>query len=170
MQNVTMSFDFDNFVRGREREGEAPSCSRWEGWKHEAELRLKGAETNLERLDDIMITLDAQMQSLRKQVRQATRYRNLNLTNLISVLNITKDEDTQLYYHFINRVLDCFSVKHKETSDELFATLQGSTDSELCFALFLNNLPDGHQAHYGHAALQKAMQKTLKQLRDWARA
>ena len=46
--------------------------------RHEAELRLKGAETNLERLDDIMITLDAQMQSLRKQVRQATRYRNLN--------------------------------------------------------------------------------------------
>ena len=46
--------------------------------RHEAELRLRGAETNLERLDDIMITLDAQMQSLRKQVRQATRYRNLN--------------------------------------------------------------------------------------------
>ena len=46
--------------------------------RHEAELRLRGAETNLERLDDIMVTLDAQMQSLRKQVRQATRYRNLN--------------------------------------------------------------------------------------------
>jgi len=46
--------------------------------RHEAELRLRGAETNLERLDDIMLTLEAQMQSLRKQVRQATRYRNLN--------------------------------------------------------------------------------------------
>ena len=46
--------------------------------RHEAELRLKGAETNLERLDDILVTLDAQMNSLKKQARQATRYRNLS--------------------------------------------------------------------------------------------
>ena len=46
--------------------------------RHEAELRLRGAETNLDRLDDILVALDTQMQSLRKQVRQATRYRNLN--------------------------------------------------------------------------------------------
>ena len=29
--------------------------------RHEAELRLRGAENNLERLDDILITLDSQM-------------------------------------------------------------------------------------------------------------
>jgi chromosome segregation protein len=46
--------------------------------RHEAELRLKGAETNLERLDDILVTLDAQMNNLKKQARQATRYRNLS--------------------------------------------------------------------------------------------
>ncbi len=46
--------------------------------RHEAELRLRGAETNLERLDDILITLDTQLQSLKKQSRQATRYRNLS--------------------------------------------------------------------------------------------
>ena len=46
--------------------------------RHEAELRLKGAETNLERLDDILVTLDAQMNGLKKQARQATRYRNLS--------------------------------------------------------------------------------------------
>ena len=46
--------------------------------RHEAELRLKSAETNLERLDDILITLDAQLQNLKKQSRQATRYRNLS--------------------------------------------------------------------------------------------
>ena len=34
--------------------------------RHEAELRLHGAETNLERLDDIMITLEAQLQNLKK--------------------------------------------------------------------------------------------------------
>ena len=46
--------------------------------RHEAELRLKGAEANLERLDDILVTLDAQMNNLKKQARQATRYRNLS--------------------------------------------------------------------------------------------
>lgn len=46
--------------------------------RHEAELRLRGAETNLERLDDILITLDAQLAHLKKQVRQANRYRNLS--------------------------------------------------------------------------------------------
>lgn len=46
--------------------------------RHEAELRLRGAETNLERLEDILGTLEVQMQSLKKQARQATRYRNLS--------------------------------------------------------------------------------------------
>ncbi|MEQ8666361.1 MAG: chromosome segregation protein SMC [Rhodospirillales bacterium] len=46
--------------------------------RHEAELRLRGAETNLERLDDILGTLDVQLQALKKQARQATRYRNLS--------------------------------------------------------------------------------------------
>jgi chromosome segregation protein len=46
--------------------------------RHEAELRLRGAETNLERLDDVLITLEAQLAHLKKQVRQATRYRNLS--------------------------------------------------------------------------------------------
>ena len=46
--------------------------------RHEAELRLRGAETNLERLDDILVTLDVQLKNLKKQSRQATRYRNLS--------------------------------------------------------------------------------------------
>ncbi len=46
--------------------------------RHEAELRLRGAETNLGRLDDVLVTLDAQLHSLKKQARQATRYRNLS--------------------------------------------------------------------------------------------
>ncbi len=33
--------------------------------RHEAELRLRGAETNLERLDDILVTLDVQLKNLK---------------------------------------------------------------------------------------------------------
>lgn len=46
--------------------------------RHEAELRLKGAETNLQRVEDVMGTMDAQLQLLKKQARQASRYRNIN--------------------------------------------------------------------------------------------
>lgn len=45
--------------------------------RHEAELRLRAAEANLERLEDVLLALDGQMQGLRKQARQATRYRNV---------------------------------------------------------------------------------------------
>ncbi len=46
--------------------------------RHEAELRLRAAEANLARLDDVIVTLESQLQALKKQARQATRYRNLN--------------------------------------------------------------------------------------------
>ena len=45
--------------------------------RHEAELRLKGAEENLVRLDDVVKQIDTQAESLRRQARQATRYRAL---------------------------------------------------------------------------------------------
>jgi chromosome segregation protein len=46
--------------------------------RHEAELRLRAAEANLARLDDVIVTLESQLQALKKQARQAARYRNLN--------------------------------------------------------------------------------------------
>ncbi|MBV9569865.1 MAG: chromosome segregation protein SMC [Alphaproteobacteria bacterium] len=46
--------------------------------RHEAELRLKAADANMARLDDIIRELETGLQSLRKQARQASRYRNLS--------------------------------------------------------------------------------------------
>lgn len=46
--------------------------------RHEAELRLKGAESNLARLGDIMGQLGAQIESLKRQARQARRYKDLS--------------------------------------------------------------------------------------------
>ncbi len=46
--------------------------------RHEAELRLKAAEANLERLEDVIAALDVQNQGLQKQARQANRYRRLS--------------------------------------------------------------------------------------------
>jgi chromosome segregation protein len=46
--------------------------------RHEAELRLRGAENNLSRLDDVLITLETQQKNLEKQARQASRYRTIS--------------------------------------------------------------------------------------------
>ncbi len=45
--------------------------------RHEAELRLKAAETNLDRLQDVIGQLGNQLQSLRRQARQAQKYKEL---------------------------------------------------------------------------------------------
>ena len=46
--------------------------------RHEAELRLRAAETNLSRLEDVIKEVESQVASLKRQARQASRYRNLS--------------------------------------------------------------------------------------------
>jgi chromosome segregation protein len=46
--------------------------------RHEAELRLKATEANLTRLEDVIGQLAAQMDGLKKQARQAVRYRTVS--------------------------------------------------------------------------------------------
>ncbi|WP_372570463.1 chromosome segregation SMC family protein [Ruegeria jejuensis] len=45
--------------------------------RHEAELKLKGTETNLTRVDDVLEQLAAQLAQLARQARQAARYREI---------------------------------------------------------------------------------------------
>ncbi|SPF78663.1 Chromosome partition protein Smc [Aliiroseovarius pelagivivens] len=45
--------------------------------RHEAELKLKGTETNLARIDDVIEQLASQLGQLARQARQAARYRTI---------------------------------------------------------------------------------------------
>jgi len=45
--------------------------------RHEADLKLRAADGNLTRLDEILAEIETQAQSLKKQARQAERYRGL---------------------------------------------------------------------------------------------
>ena len=56
---------------------EAAGISGLHTRRHEAELRLRAAETNLSRLDDILGQIESQLLSLRRQSRQASRYKRL---------------------------------------------------------------------------------------------
>ncbi|MER8611066.1 chromosome segregation protein SMC [Mesorhizobium sp. M0435] len=57
---------------------EAAGISGLHTRRHEAELRLKAAEQNLERLDDVVGELESQIESLKRQARQASRFKNLS--------------------------------------------------------------------------------------------
>ena len=45
--------------------------------RHEAELRLRAAENNLQRLTDLQGQIEAQLRSLKRQARQALRYKQI---------------------------------------------------------------------------------------------
>jgi len=57
---------------------EAAGVSGLHARRHEAELRLKSAETNLLRVEDVIGQLATQIDGLKKQARQAIRYRTVS--------------------------------------------------------------------------------------------
>ncbi len=61
--------------------------------RHEAELKLKAAEQNLTRLDDVTAQLETQLNSLKRQARQATKYKQISA-------EIRKLEATGLYVNW----------------------------------------------------------------------
>ncbi|HEX3994712.1 MAG TPA: chromosome segregation protein SMC [Acetobacteraceae bacterium] len=67
--------------------------------RHEAELKLRAAETNLARAEDLRGQLETQLGSLKRQARQASRYRNISgairtaEAELLSILRAKVDAD-----------------------------------------------------------------------------
>ncbi|KXF78345.1 chromosome segregation protein SMC [Paramesorhizobium deserti] len=57
---------------------EAAGISGLHTRRHEAELRLRAAEGNLERLEDVVGELETQIESLKRQARQANRFKALS--------------------------------------------------------------------------------------------
>lgn len=46
--------------------------------RHEAELRLRAADANMQRIEDILGGMEGRLNALKRQARQASRYRNVN--------------------------------------------------------------------------------------------
>jgi chromosome segregation protein len=57
---------------------EAAGISGLHARRHEAEIRLRAAEQNLARLEDVIGQLNSQVDTLKRQARQAVRYRALS--------------------------------------------------------------------------------------------
>src|ERR1700728_3438069 len=80
--NIVGQGQIDALIRAKPQDRrqileEASGTAGLHARRHEAELKLKGAEQNLTRLDDFLKAYDTQLRSLKQQVRQASRYKNL---------------------------------------------------------------------------------------------
>src|SRR5689334_14435912 len=88
--------------------------------RHEAELRLRAAEQNLARLEDVIGQLANQMDALKRQSRQAVRYRALSQ-------QIRKAEATLHHLRFVNATADVADAEHtKDTSIRIVAERTGA--------------------------------------------
>ena len=101
---------------------EAAGISGLHSRRHEAELRLKGAESNLDRVDDIIAQVDGQLETLKRQARLAIRYRTLSA-------DIRRAEATLFH---IRWVAARFAEREAEAENaQLSAALTGATAAEL---------------------------------------
>lgn len=93
---------------------EAAGISGLHSRRHEAELRLRAADANLERLSDVLSALDTQLGSLRRQARQAQRYRALSD-------DIRTAEATLLYLRWVEAItaLDLARSAQREAEREV---------------------------------------------------
>ncbi len=92
--------------------------------RHEAELKLRAAETNLTRVDDVLAQMNAQLEALKKQSRQASRYRNLSD-------HIQRADATVLYLRRTSAVTAVETAKAALNQAEALVRDKTSTVTEL---------------------------------------
>src|ERR1700681_2079992 len=86
---------------------EAAGISGLHARRHEAELRLGAAEQNLARLEDVIGQLAGQIDALKRQARQAVRYRNLSQ-------NIRKTEAAQFHLRLVEARREVEAAGHAD--------------------------------------------------------
>ncbi|MEL6641170.1 MAG: chromosome segregation protein SMC, partial [Pseudomonadota bacterium] len=89
--------------------------------RHEAELKLKGAETNLVRVDDVIEQLAAQLSQLARQARQAARYREIGA-------QLRQAEGTLLYRRW-READDALLAAQEDLRERTTAAAQAETES-----------------------------------------
>lgn len=140
---------------------EAAGISGLHARRHEAELRLRGADNNLKRLEDILGSMESRYQSLKKQVRQAARYRNLSeeirrLEILIHCVEYLRARET------LQDVEKHFAAKESTVAEYLTSVTQLTKTQNTQAA----DLPELRQAEAEAAAALQKHTLTLQRIED----
>ncbi len=136
---------------------EAAGISGLYSRRHEAELRLRGAENNLERVDDIIAQVETQLETLKRQSRLAVRYRNISG-------DIRKAEATLFHLRWVNA-----RTAEKETEaaqGRMIAKLADANHQERKSAAALERAREAQQPLQEAEAAAGAVVQRLKILRE----
>lgn len=129
--------------------------------RHEAELKLKAADNNLQRIDDIMGSMQNRLNSLKRQVQQASRYRNLSAQ--IRQLDITLAALEHAGAHKkIKRAGESFATAESAVAEKL-TTVSQLTKTQNTQA---QDLPALRKAEAECAAALQAHKVALQRLED----
>ncbi len=81
--------------------------------RHDAELRLKGANNNLLRVEDVIQTYEEQLAILKKQAKEAERFRNIStlIKNAEASVFFVKRNELQLILERLNKEKNKIKVK-----------------------------------------------------------
>ena len=134
--------------------------------RHEAELRLKAAETNLLRIEDVIGQLAAQVDGLKKQARQAIRYRTVSA-------QVRKSEATLYHLRWTAATVEVTAAEHakdicvREVATRVGAEAEASKRQALASAA----LPELREAEARAGAALHRLNVALQDLdREEARA
>jgi len=111
---------------------EAGGVSGLHGRRHEAELRLRAAETNMARLDDVAGELDSALGRLKREARQAEKYKRLSaeIRSLQSALLFARWADARDTLEAVEAEADKAARLVEETAREVAARTVAAAQAE----------------------------------------
>ncbi len=129
--------------------------------RHEAELRLKAADGNLLRVEDIVGSMEDRLAALKRQARQASRYRNINAQIRQLELTVAHLEWSNLNER-IQKNQDRFEKSESIVADK-FATVTQLTKTQNTQS---EELPPLRQQEAEIAATAQTQKIALQRLED----
>jgi chromosome segregation protein len=133
--------------------------------RHEAELRLRAADANLQRLDDLLGSMEGRLGSLKKQARQAIRYKELS-----EQIRELERSIAYLEWRILVNKIDSAKTKFGDAESivaERTLTVTQLTKTQNAQA---EELPALRQAEAESAAALQAQKLTLQRIEDQEKA
>jgi chromosome segregation protein len=130
---------------------EAAGISGLHARRHEAELRLRAAEHNLERIEEVINQLATQIEALKRQARQAVRYRAV-------AQQVRKAEATLFHLRWVAANAELAEAGHAKNAAMLLVAQRTGEQAEAskCQAIAAAELPALREAEVkAAAALQR---------------
>ena len=133
--------------------------------RHEAELRLRAADNNLQRLEDLVGSMEGRLGALKKQARQAVKYKELNAKIKDLELSIAYLEWRQLC-HKIDQAKSKFGEAETIVAERMVTVTQLTKTQNVQ----AEELPALRKKEAESAAALQAQRLTLQRIEDQERA